>query len=143
MKPTPCDDAFEKAETAFRRAAENLQGAAITCVLQAGRDLAHACQCFKDQDISQLGIVISANLRSGNIENLQDACHTLAAGRRRSLNHKDPSPEELIVIAALNLEEACMTLLSESLIDIISSVGPDTVRSRIASEEVLRVLHTR
>jgi hypothetical protein len=142
MTPQPCDRAFEKAEAAFRRAAENLQGAATTCVRQAASDLARACRLFRDQDISQLGVAISENLRGGgNFKNILDACLYLTVRRRGNLG-RDPSPEELIVVAALNLEEACQGLLSESVVDVIS-VGPDTVRSRSASEEVLHVLRAR
>jgi hypothetical protein len=142
VTPQPCDRNFERAEATFRRAAENLQGAATTCVRQAGSDLARACRVVQDQDASQLGAVVSENLRSGNFENVMDACSRFTSGRRWNLIHLDPSPVELIVMAAISLEEACMGIVSDNLVDIIS-VGPNTVRSRVASGKVLQALHAR
>jgi len=141
MTPKPCDHKFAQAEAAFMKAAENLQGAAATCVRQAGHDLTRACRGFQDQEISQLGSVVSENLKSDNFENVREACSQFASGRRGNLTRRDLSPEDLVVVAAMSLADACANL-SGSLVDVIS-VGPDTVRSRHASEKVLLVLHAR
>jgi len=133
----PCDDAFDREERAFRKAAEKLLGAAVTCVRQAGSDLARACALFRDQDIRQLGVLVTENLRSEkNFENVRDACHLFTVSRRRNIRPGDPSPEDLIVIAAMDLEDACADLLAPGTTDL-PQVGPDTIRSRAASQEVL------
>lgn len=136
----PCDDAFDKQERAFVRAAENLQGAAMTCVRQAGSDLARACRLFRDDGMSQLGALLTENLRGeGNFDNVRAACRLFTSARRGRLRDPDNDPSELVVVAALNLEEAAEHLLSEGCSGL-RAVGPATVRSRAASERVLTIL---
>lgn len=143
MTPKPCDRAFEQAEAAFARAAEKLQGAATVCVRQAAGDLARACRVFQDPEISRLRAHLTESLRGeGDFSNMQTACLFFTSPRRKTLNHRDPSPEDLIVVSAMNLEEACLGLTSGNLFDL-TTVGPDTVRSRAASEEVLRSVPCR
>lgn len=137
MTKKPCDDAFEREEKAFRKAAERLLGAAIACVRQAGHDLARACRLFRDPDISQLGALVTENLRDERtLDNVRAACHLFASGRRGSLRG-DPSPADLVVISAMCLEDALQDLLAEGTTDL-PHVGPNTVRSRAASEEILK-----
>jgi hypothetical protein len=140
MTRKPCDNAFDRDEKAFRKAAENLLGAAQTCIRQAGHDLARACRLFRDPDIVQLGALLVENLKEqGNFDNVREACHRFASARRGSMNHREPSPEDLVVVSAITLEDACLNLLAEGVPDLIA-IGPDTVRSRVASEEILKVL---
>ena len=137
MTRKPCDDAFEREEKAFRKAAERLLGAAVVCVRQAGHDLARACRLFRDPDISQLGALVTENLRDERtLDNVRAACHLFASGRRAGLGRGEHTPEDLVVIAAMCLEDACQDLLAEGVTDL-PKVGPDTVRSRAASEQVL------
>ena len=137
MTRKPCDDAFDREEKSFRKAAERLLGAAIVCIRQAGSDLARACRTVRDPDVEQLGVLVTENLRGErNFDNVLAACRLFTSGRRRDLNATHPSPSDLIVIAAMNLEDACENLLSPGTTDL-PSVGPCTVRSRSASEKVL------
>jgi hypothetical protein len=141
MMPTrkPCDDAFERDERAFQKAAEKLQGVAMVCVRQAGSDLARACTLFRDNKIRHFGLVLSENLHSREnfaIANIQETCHMFAASRRESIRPGNPSPEDLIVIAAMNLEDACADLRAPGTTDL-PEVGPATIRSRAASAELL------
>lgn len=146
MTRQPCDDAFDRDEKAFWKAAEKLLGAAQTCVRQAASDLMRACRLFRDPAISILGAHLVENLRGhGNFDNIREACHIFVEARRGNLNHQDPEPQDLVVIAAMNLVDACQHLLAEGAsgrlsVDDLPQVGPDTVRSRVASEEILRVL---
>jgi hypothetical protein len=143
MTRKPCDDAFDRDEKAFWRTAEKLLGSARTCIRQAGSDLARACRLFRDDNISQLGALLVENLKGlGNFDNVLGACRLFTSGRRGSLNHASPSPEDLITISALYLEDACEHLLADGMLDL-PAVGPDTFRSRAASEEILKVLKHR
>ena len=141
----PCDDAFDREERSFKKAADRLLGAAITCVRQAGNDLARACRLFRDRDISQLGALLVENLRGeGNFDNVRAACHLFASGRRGSLRDPDNSPEELVVVAALSLEDAAQSLIDSAQrtedLGKLLAVHPATVSSRAASGKVLSVL---
>jgi hypothetical protein len=147
MTPKPCDKEFDRAEKAFRRAAENLLGAAKVSVRQAGHDLARACRVFRDPATSELADQLVENLRGeGNFENVREACERFTSGRRGRLGQRDPSPEEMIVISAMNLEDACQGILAALFsgdVNALPTIGPDTVRSRHSSEQVLLVLHAR
>jgi hypothetical protein len=139
----PCDDAFEREERAFQKAAEKLQGAAMVCIRQAGSDLARACALFQDPDVGQLRTVLTENLRSGsaalnlnNFENVQEACRAFTANKRGRIRPGNPSPEDLIAIASMELDDACVDLLTPGAARL-PSVGPATVRSRAASAELL------
>lgn len=136
----PCDDTFDRDEKAFRKAAEKLMGSAVVCVRQAGADLARACRLFRDNDISQLGALLTENLRRDEtLDNARAACHLFTVSRRGNIRGQDPSPEDLVALAALYLEDSIGHLLSENTSDL-PSVGPATVRSRAASDQVLSVL---
>ena len=138
MTRKPCDDAFERDEKAYWKAAEKLLGAAQTCIRQAGSDLAKACSLFRDDDISRLRAHLVENLRGlGNFDNVLDTCRLFTSNRSEHLNHTNPSPADLIVISALNLQDACEHLLADGMRDL-PAVGPDTVRSRAASDSILR-----
>lgn len=136
----PCDDVFEREEKSFRKAAERLLGAATTCVRQAGMDLARACRLFRHPDIQSLGTILVENLRGeGNFDNVRTACSLYAGPRRKNLqNLTDPSPEQLIVVAALNLQDAVEHLLAEGVTDLLS-VGPATIRSRSATTSIMKM----
>ncbi len=143
MTRKPCDDAFDREEKAFRKAADKLRGAAATCVRQAGSDLARACRIFREDDIVQLGAFITENIRFPyNFDNVRAACHLYTSAHRGSLklsSQRRADPMDLITVAALNLEDACQFMLSEDASDLLS-VGSATVSSRAASEEILTVL---
>jgi hypothetical protein len=143
MTPKPCDDKFAQAESALRKAADKMQGAAVECVRQAGHELARACRVFRDPDASALGDALIENLRGkGDLANVREACHLFATPRRATANHRDPAPEDLLVFSAMYLQDACENFLSGDFIGLMS-VGADTVRSRISSEKILLVLHAR
>jgi hypothetical protein len=112
----------------------------MTCIRQAGSDLARACRLFRDDDVSQLGALLTENLRGeGNFDNVRAACSLFTSARRGKLRDPDNNTAELVVVAALNLEEAAEHLLSEGCSGL-RAVGPDTIRSRAASEKVLTSL---
>lgn len=146
----PCDVNFDQAETAYRKAGNKLQGAGLVCIRQAGLDLARACRLFKDPAIASLGAILSENLRGGvsaivdqpGLDNVREACHRFSSARRGGLQHQDPAPEDLMVISAMHLEEACLNMITENLSDL-SDVGPATVRSRASSQEVLYINRER
>jgi len=143
MTAKPCDVKFNEAERALRKSAEKLLGAAIVCVRQATSDLIRACGVFDDPDASSLKAWLTENLRGeGNFQNIMESCHSFATPRRATLNHRDPAPADLLVIAAMDLEDACQCLMADGFADL-PSVGPATVRSRIHSGKILQVLHAR
>jgi hypothetical protein len=140
MTRKPCDDAFDRDEKAYWRAAEKLLGSVQTCIRQAGSDLARACRLFRDDDVSQLGALLVENLKSrGNFDNVLAACRLFTSGKRGSLDLTNPTPADLVVVSTMCLEDACEHLLADGMRDL-PAVGLDTVRSRAASESILHEL---
>ncbi len=136
----PCDDAFDRDERAFRKAREKLVGSAMTCVRQAGHDLARACGVVGDDDVSILKARLQENLRgAGNFANVLDACREFTRPRRSTFNHRNPGMVDYLVSSALSLEDACEALLAGGFSDVLM-VETASVQSRSASGEVLQVL---
>jgi hypothetical protein len=135
-----CDEDFQKKEKAVRKAVGELDAAARACVRQAARDLARACRTVRDPDATTLGRLLLEN--DENFENVRDACHLFTVPRRARIDSSQPKPMDMLVFAALSLEDAASGLLSGDL-DELLQVHANTVRSRGSSAEVLSVLRHR
>lgn len=138
----PCDDAFDRKEKALRKAVDDLLGAAKTCVRQATSDLARACRLIKDPDAQQLAAFLVENVQNENFENVRIACRLFTITRRAGASGSSPTTVDLLVFAALNLEDAASGLLSDDVNSLLQ-VGSHSVRSRASSAEVLGVLRHR
>lgn len=137
-----CDDDFAREDKNVRRAVDKLLGAARACVHQAAADLARACRLVKDPDAQQLASLLTENVQAGSFENVCDACRLFTIPRRAGASGRSPTTLDLLVFAALSLEDAASGLLSDDVNSLLQ-VGSHSVRSRASSAEVLGVLRHR
>lgn len=134
MTISPCDRHFRSAAAALDKAKENALGATRQCIEQAVRDLTRACSSFKDPEIA----VMKAGLQKG-IESCDTICmgetvrHYVSIIDRSAMDFARPTPELLILLAAINLADA----IGDWAMDRLECAYANTVRTRVLASEIL------